>query len=772
MEFRILGPFEVVGEDGPVDLGGPKVRTLLAALVVKAGHVVSADRLVEILWGPEPADAAPRTLQSHISHLRSALERGRPGGGPGGLLLTREPGYVLAVDPEQVDAVRFERLVRQGRRSLDAGAAETAAAELRQALELWRGEPLADFAFEPFAQGEIARLSELRLQAVEDRLEADLASGRHAEVGGELQTLVGEHPLRERLWGQLMLALYRQGRQAEALRAFSRLREILAEQLGIDPSPEVARLEESILLQKPELDWQPPPPASAPRLAPPETGPAEGEPSPRGRTGPELVEAGRRAFARRSWEEAFELLRAADQSLPLGTDDLEAMGWAAFWSGRSQETVAIAQRVHTIYMEAGDRRRAGWAAVMVCLLHAAQLRISVAAGWYAMASQLLQDEPEGVEHGYLSWTTTTVLVVLGKGDAVAALESAERTLDIATRFDDSDLRAVALTYKGYVLVRQGETAEGLALLDEAMAAAVAGTLIPLSTATVICRTLSTCVDLYDFRRAGEWLDAVQHAARPAGMAGFPGDCRIHHAQVLVARGDWSHAEIEARRACAEMDDFVREHVGLAFYTVGEILRLRGDLDGAEEAFRRADELGRTPQPGRALVQLARGDTDAAAASIRRALKDEPWDLLARARLLAAQVEIAAATSDLSAARGAAVELDQIASRYGTPGLRAASEHAQGVTLLAEGRPSEAASLLEHSWRRWREMGATYDAARARLELGVALHAQGDRLGGAFECEEARRSFEWLGARLDVKRALELPASGATLESSSGMVGRG
>ncbi|MDP9440972.1 MAG: AfsR/SARP family transcriptional regulator, partial [Actinomycetota bacterium] len=261
MKFRVLGPLEVVDHGAVVQLPSGKAKLLLAALLVDAGHVVSTDRLYEVLWGAEPPDTASNTLQTYVNHLRNALEPGRARRQPSRFVLMKAPGYVLAAAPEDIDAGRFERLVSEGRRRLHEP--REAAATLRQALDLWRGEALADFTFEPFAQAEITRLSELRLAVLEDRIRADLALGGHAQLCGELAQLVARHPLREQLWGHLMVALYRCGRQAEALRAFTQLRETLGEQLGISPSPALARLEEAMLLQKPELDWPPAPPVSS-----------------------------------------------------------------------------------------------------------------------------------------------------------------------------------------------------------------------------------------------------------------------------------------------------------------------------------------------------------------------------------------------------------------------------------------------------------------------------------------------------------------------------
>jgi WD40 repeat protein/DNA-binding SARP family transcriptional activator len=247
MEFRILGPLEVVANGHPVEVTAPKLRALLAVLLLSANHVVSSDRIIDDLWGEEPPGGGLNTLKFHVSKLRDALQPGRRPGEEGSVV-TRSPGYMLVVDPDSVDAARFERLVRAARSSLTSDPA-LASDTLQEALDLWRGHALEDFQGESFATIEALHLEELRLAALEDRIEADLALGRHAELAGELERLVSEHPFRERMWGQLMVALYRSDRQAEALRSFQQLRTQLGEQLGIGPSPELVALEERILFQ-------------------------------------------------------------------------------------------------------------------------------------------------------------------------------------------------------------------------------------------------------------------------------------------------------------------------------------------------------------------------------------------------------------------------------------------------------------------------------------------------------------------------------------------
>jgi predicted ATPase/DNA-binding SARP family transcriptional activator len=261
VEFRILGPLEVLDGATPVAVSGAKERALLADLLVHAGRVVAADRLVEDLWGERPPGNPANTLQGRVSALRRAL------GPAAARLTTRPPGYRLDVDPELVDAARFERLAADADRAAARDPAR-ALGLLAEALGLWRGPALAEFADQPWAQAEAARLEELRLAAVELRAELRLVTGRHGELVGELEALIAAHPLRERLQGQLMLALYRSGRQADALRVYQETRALLAEELGVDPSPELQRLHQAILIQDAALEAAPdgrrPPPHNLP----------------------------------------------------------------------------------------------------------------------------------------------------------------------------------------------------------------------------------------------------------------------------------------------------------------------------------------------------------------------------------------------------------------------------------------------------------------------------------------------------------------------------
>jgi len=255
LEFRILGPLEAAADSEPLQLSGQKQRALLALLLLDANRVVSTDRIIDALWGEEPPRTAATSLQNFVSQLRKLLGSD--------VLVTKPPGYQLRIEPEQLDLERFTRLVEESRAEPPAERA----AKLRRALALWRGPPLADLGFEAFAQQEIGRLEELRLAALEDRVDAELEAGRHSDLIGELEAFADEHPLRERLRSQLMLALYRSGRQAEALQIYHDTRRVLVDELGIEPSPSLQQLHGAILRQDPRLEeGQPVAPAAEDRI--------------------------------------------------------------------------------------------------------------------------------------------------------------------------------------------------------------------------------------------------------------------------------------------------------------------------------------------------------------------------------------------------------------------------------------------------------------------------------------------------------------------------
>ncbi len=288
LRFTVLGSFRVDRDGQSIPLGPRLQRTLLAILVVEAGHVVPVDRLIDLLWHEAPPAAAVASLQAYVSQLRRLLEPDRPARAPARVLGTQDPGYVLRIEDDQVDATRFQALARQARLDLAAGEPQAADAAIEAALALWHGEPLVEFTGEPWAVPAVSRLAQSYDLALEDRIDAWLALGRNEQAAAELEAMVTARPLRERRWGQLMVACYRSGRQADALRAYQRCRAVLGEELGLEPGPELKRLEATVLAHDPSLDWRPnraapPGTRSVPRVPPPVSAEAV---APAGRTFP------------------------------------------------------------------------------------------------------------------------------------------------------------------------------------------------------------------------------------------------------------------------------------------------------------------------------------------------------------------------------------------------------------------------------------------------------------------------------------------------------
>jgi len=296
LTFGILGPLEVKRGATPVPVGGPRQRALLAFLLCHANRVVSRDQLIDELLGDQPADSAERMLRVHVSRLRKALADGEDAAEP--RLRARPPGYVLAVADGELDLHTFDDLAASGREALADGDAARAAALLRRAESLWRGRPLADLEFESFTPSEVQRLEALRLGMIEDRIEAELAVGRHTSLCSELERLVADHPLHERLRGQLMVALYRSGRQADALDIYRAGRSLLVEELAVEPGPQLRKLQRAILDQDPALDL--PPPTARPEGGPSSVGPAAASEPPRDLTPRDLTPRHPRRRTRRA----------------------------------------------------------------------------------------------------------------------------------------------------------------------------------------------------------------------------------------------------------------------------------------------------------------------------------------------------------------------------------------------------------------------------------------------------------------------------------------
>jgi len=487
-----------------------------------------------------------------------------------------------------------------------------------------------------------------------------------------------------------------------------------------------------------------------------------------GRPPQSLLERGRDALARCAWSEALDLLSQADADTGLGPEDLERLAEAAFWADR-RRGVEIGERCYAEYMKAGNSRRAAYRALILFLDYAVTSQPTVAGGWLNRAQRLLESEPESVEHGHLAWVLALAAL---HSDPDAAFTQATQCRDIGERHAERDLEIMGIHFQGQALVRQGQTADGMRLLDESMAAAVGGELGSLACAVVYCQTMTICQEVADLRRAAEWTRVAEQSPGRRAWATFSGECQVHRAGVLRVRGDWERALEEAEHGCEEchgLNNLV--HVGRGFYEIGEIRLRRRDLPGAEDAFRKAHELGWSPQPGLALLRLAEGRIDSAADSIGEALATTE-DRIARAALLPAQVEIAIAACQVPLARSSADELEEIANFFGCEGLLASAESASGAVHLAEGDGLVASVRFREALRLWREIDAPYEIARARMALADCYRARGAPDEEALELQAARSSFERLGAIHDAHRAAErlaaLQAASAPDRSARGV----
>jgi DNA-binding CsgD family transcriptional regulator len=472
-------------------------------------------------------------------------------------------------------------------------------------------------------------------------------------------------------------------------------------------------------------------------------------------TGSRALSAGRAAYRRQAWREAYTELAAADQERPLGPDDLQRLATAAYLTGHDQQSAELWARAHHEFVAGGDPARAVRCAFWLVYGLLEQGEGARASGWMARAQRLLEgDGRESVEHGYL--LLPEALRCIAEGDYATAAAAFGRAAQIGRRFEDPDLMALAGHGQGRAMIRLGRAAEGVRLLDEAMVAVTAGEVSAVVAGDVYCSVISGCQEIFDWRRAQEWTAALARwcAAQP-DLVPYRGQCLLRRSEVMLLRGDWSDALEEARRACERLSEpSGQAGVGAAFYQLGELHRLRGELSEADEAFRQAGLRGRVPQPGQALLCLVRGRVDEALAAIHRAL-DEAREPRTRARLLAAAVDIAVWSGDLARARAAAAELAAIAHRLDAPYLHAVSDRAAGAVLLAGGDTGAALAALRQAERIWREIGAPYETARTLALVARVCLELGDRYGAELELEAACAGFRQLGATPDLEQVERL-----------------
>jgi ATP/maltotriose-dependent transcriptional regulator MalT len=468
------------------------------------------------------------------------------------------------------------------------------------------------------------------------------------------------------------------------------------------------------------------------------------------------LDRGRQAYAERAWLEAHDLLVRADERTPLEAPDLELLSVTAFMLGRDDDSTAWLERAHLAYLESGETLRAVRCAAWVGLNLAARGQIGPASGWLGRAQRLVESEGECAERGYL--LLPAMFRHEASGEYAAAAAVAEEAVRIGERFGDRDLLALAVHGQGHMLLKSGQVAEGLALLDEAMVAVTAEDVLPLVKGLIYCGVILACQEVYEVRRAREWTQALSDwwALQPQ-MVAFTGRCLVHRAEVMQLDGSWTEALEEVRRAERRFAETRNPAAGLACYREAELLRLQGDFAGAERAYREASTFGWEPQPGLAQLRLAQGRIDAAVSAIRRA-ESATTSVVERARLLPAVVEILLAAGDVDSARNAAVELEEITRGYDSAMLDALTAHSHGAVHLAAGEPREAIISLRRASEVWNALDIPYEIARTRVLVADACRALGDEESATLELEAARRVFERLGAKPDLAR-LSSPTPG-------------
>jgi DNA-binding CsgD family transcriptional regulator len=468
--------------------------------------------------------------------------------------------------------------------------------------------------------------------------------------------------------------------------------------------------------------------------------------------------AAREALDRHDWQGALDAAEAGavgDETVLEPADEaarLELVADATWWLGRLDDCIEARERAYAVYDELGERRRAGQCAVWLYEHHCFKARPAIGGAWLGRARQALAEDPECAEHGALLLREAEA--DHGRGDLERAADQARHVVELGRRLRSPDVEAEALQTLGRILIDQGRPAEGLVHLDEAMLFAVEGRLGPYSTGKVYCSLISACEELGDPRRAAEWTEATMRWSKNHPFAVFPGLCRVHRASALQWRGAWEDAEREAKLACEELAGINVPNAAAGFVEIGEIRRRLGDLDGAEDAFRTAEELCGAPQAGLALLRLAQGKTSAASAIIQHALEAEPWNRLARARLLAASAQITIAAGNPAAAAEAIDELEAIATEYESPLLLAAAATARGRVLIAQG-DARACATLRDALALWQAINVPYEAATARMLLGLACRDAGDDDGAATAFASAQSAFDQLGAALDARQIRDL-----------------
>lgn len=481
----------------------------------------------------------------------------------------------------------------------------------------------------------------------------------------------------------------------------------------------------------------------------------------------DMLNLGREAIQRNDWDGALKALTEADQEAALSPDDLLLLGDACWWTARPDDAEAAIERAYAGFVKDERPTDAAVAAALLAYFAMRRMAMSIAAGWIARAEHLLEGQPESLGHGWLRILYLARALLVDR-DLDAAVRLADEAIATGTDLNSSGLRSLAMSFKGIALIQKGEWREGMSLVDEATIVAMSEQDDLRTASDVYCNTIAACSNLGDYRRAGEWTEQAERWMKSHSVGGYTGICQVHRAELKRLHGSWVEAEQDAKTACVELERFhLMNGMGYAYYEIGEVRRRMGDLSAADDAFHRAYEYGSSAQPGLSLLLMDQGDLEGAAGSIASALDRRSGgeirsaSVLARARLLPAQAEIAIRTGDLATAQEAVMELEEVSEHYEGATWKASALTCRGALELEEGNADKAIEVLGPAWRLWQEIDLPYESAQARLMLGRARRAAGDEVGAGLEFGAARSVFERLGAAIDLKQIDDLTGTSGT-----------
>jgi DNA-binding NarL/FixJ family response regulator len=480
------------------------------------------------------------------------------------------------------------------------------------------------------------------------------------------------------------------------------------------------------------------------------------------------LEQGRTHFDRHEWTAAHAQFALADHETPLEPADIEKLATAAYLIGLDTDSATAWSRAYHERASAGDWIQAARCAFWMGFGLMSRGEYAQAGGWLARARrQLDQTDQDCVERGLI--LVPLALQQFEEGDLPGSFATFTEIRSIGERWSSADLMSVSHLGCGHALVRIGKVEQGVSLLDEAMVCVTTGEVSPVLVGLIYCGVIEVCHEIYDLRRARQWTDALSRwCESQPDLVPYRGECLVHRAEIMQIHGAWPDALAQVVEACERLSDPPGQPaIGNAFYQRAEMLRLQGDFNGADEAYHRASEWGRTVQPGLALLRLAQGHRDAAESAMRREAL-EIQDRSRRCRLLPAYVEVMIGVGDARSARTAADQLAEIAAEIGVLPLRAASWQANGAVMLVEGRPERALESLRRAETAWQKLGIPYEAARVRMLIGHCCRELGDEETAQLEFDAALRAFRQLGAQPDaasvealVRKALPKPEGGLT-----------